>query len=154
MGRTRRSVWTRRLKKMLDRKPFLTADEICSSVPSADALSRKYTSWLILKKHNFPSRVSGPLTKGSVKFPSGVVRSLKSKTYKQYEDLYTTEKMTNDGKETVITYVKDLTHFMNIVVEGRIINHHPSQGFNCLWLWPRRSHRNYVNFWLRRSQEQ
>ena len=29
--------------------------------------------------------------------------------------------MTNDGKETVITYVKDLTHFMNIVVEGRII---------------------------------
>ena len=46
---------------------------------------------------------------------------MKSKTYKQYEDLYTTEKMTNDGKETVITYVKDLTHFMNIVMEGRII---------------------------------
>ena len=58
-------------------------------------------------------------SKGSVKFPTGVVRSLKTKTYKRFEDLYMTEKMTNDGKETVVTYVKDLTHFMNIVVEGR-----------------------------------
>ena len=58
-GRKLMPVMLRKMKKMLDRKPFLTAEEIRSSVPSADALSRKYTSWLILKKHNFPSRVSG-----------------------------------------------------------------------------------------------